>query len=67
MCGFNILLSTAPLLGCTGVNSCPFQFRAVARAVLSAAGLSHLHDAGPTPPLAVLEPSLLSQHTLATF
>jgi hypothetical protein len=48
MIGFIILLSTAPLLGCTGVNSCPFQLRAVAR--LSAAGLSHLHDASPTPP-----------------
>jgi hypothetical protein len=39
-----------------GANLCPLQSHAVDR-------LSHLHDAGPTPPLAILKPTLLSPHT----
>ncbi len=42
--------------GHTGANPSPLQSHAVAR-------LSHLHDGGPHPYPAILEPTLLSTHT----
>jgi hypothetical protein len=44
-------------LGWTYANPCIFQFH-------DATKLSFLHDAGPTPPIIVLEPTLLTEHAM---